>query len=743
MRVAYHGDTRSNVAETRLRVAANPETTTMSRLPRAVRPVWLAVMAALVLGSLAACSPESVMVTASSEARGTSAAALANVAASVPEPQVRPHVGVPPTLGDAAGPRASPHTGDVTWRSSGEAKGAWLRIGWPRSRYVNHIRIDGAGGASSAYENAVVRFNDGSSVFVTPDADGNVRLDIPARQVTWAVLQFATVADGNPSVALRAFAIDDSGAELGPASQSIPSVSSAANGVSAAALDDGDIAAGRVGGVWSPAPGDSTPWAGYSWRAPVALASVQLAGPSTAKSPVLRGNLVFSDGSSIKVSGIASGSDPLSTIAFTPRIVDWIRFDPAINGGGHAIALGEFRPVAAGSTPAVWPTHGGISVSSQEAGSCTTSSTAVGRSQDSALALVCPGTGSSVGPAAHIVVAGPPGSTVSAAAWQPPSGSGSGVVVFLTSATLGLDGRAQLDFPTTKLPHGPFAVRITVDETSVSGADIPLYVQLNNTSGVSAPSPSFAPKGMTLQFDDEFTSALSVSRSGSGTRYGAAKVDLNSASEFGDAVLADPAAGLDTLATLNDNALRLRVQPLGSKPDPNGFGRHYAGGLLSSLRSDGSGFSAQYGYYEARILAPAGRGSWPAFWMADSQVAAVKGASFGEVDAVELYGQNTVGSCHSIHNWNTPNSTPNIHCLSDNGAEDWALAWHSYGVQIRPNGADYYIDGRKVESLDNLTMDTNPYYFMFDLALGGGWPIMIDPTGGSLDMYVDWVRVYT
>ncbi len=715
----------------------------MSRLPRAVRPVGLAVMVALVLGTLAACSPESVSVTASSEARGTSAEALATAAASVPEPPARPHIGVPTKLGNGPGPRVAPHVGDVTWRSSGEAKGAWVRISWPRSRSVNHIRVDGAGGAASAYENAVVRFNDGSSVFITPDADGNVSLDIPARQVTWALLQFSTVADSNPSVALRAFAIDSSGAELGASGPSIPSVSSAADGVSAGALDDGDIAAGRVGEAWSPASGDNTPWAGYSWRAPVALASVQLAGPSPATSPPLRGKLVFSDGSSVKVSGVAAGTDPLSTIAFTPRIVDWVRFDPDMHGGGHLIALGEFRPGAAGSTPAVWPTRGGISVSSPAAGNCTTTSTAVGSPQDSALALVCPATGSSVGPAAHIVVAGPPGSTVSASAWQPASGSGSGDVVFLTSATLGSNGRAQLDFRTTKLPRGPFAVRITVDGTSVSGADIPLYVQLDNTVGVSVPSPSFAPKGMTLQFDDEFNSALSVSRSGSGTKYGAAKVDLNSASEFGDAVLADPKSGLDTLATLDDSSLRLRVQPLGSKPDPDGFGRHYAGGLLSSLRSDGSGFSAQYGYYEARVLAPAGRGSWPAFWMADSQVAAVKGQSFGEVDAFELYGQNTVGSCHSIHNWNTPGSTPDIQCLRDNGAEDWALAWHTYGVQIRPNGADYFIDGRRVESLNTLTMDTNPYYFMFDLALGGGWPIKLDPTGGTLDMYVDWVRVYT
>ena len=36
-----------------------------------------------------------------------------------------------------------------------------------------------------------------------------------------------------------------------------------------------------------------------------------------------------------------------------------------------------------------------------------------------------------------------------------------------------------------------------------------------------------------------------------------------------------------------------------------------------------------------------------------------------------------------------------------------------------------------------------PFFFLLDMALGGGWPVALDPTGGTSDLYVDWVRVYT
>jgi hypothetical protein len=32
---------------------------------------------------------------------------------------------------------------------------------------------------------------------------------------------------------------------------------------------------------------------------------------------------------------------------------------------------------------------------------------------------------------------------------------------------------------------------------------------------------------------------------------------------------------------------------------------------------------------------------------------------------------------------------------------------------------------------------------MVNLALGGGWPVDLSPTGEVSDLYIDWIRVWT
>jgi len=712
----------------------------MRTAPRLTTTVGALAVAGLLLGLLSGCSATPSGVTASSTASGTSADKLVSVAGSVAEPAPAAAVGVSKKLGGGKVAKASAHVGDVTWRSSQEAKGAWVRLGWNQPTDVDHIRIDGAGGAKSAYTSGVVSFSDGSSILVTPDSAGNVSIDITQRKVTSALLRFATVPDGVSSVALRAFTVNDSGdSPLAPGTAS-PAVSSSSTG-SASALDDGDIGAGRLGSSWRPALSDTTPWAGYAWKNPITLASAQLTG-TTGDTPSVSGKLVFSDGSTVEVTRVSSGADPLTTVAFAPRVVRWVRFEQLKRTG---FPLGEFRAFPSGTTPKAWPVTSGVSVTSPAVENCTTASASVGKVQDSALALVCPATGTSVGDTATVVVKGPAQKKINAVAWTPSGGSGRGSIEFLASATAGDDGRSTLTFSTAGLPHGPFALKVTLGDKTAFGANVPLYVQLNNPGGVKVASPGYAPSAMTLQFDDEFTAPLSVSGIGANARYAATKPIPGSASEFGGAVFANPDIGQDNLATLDDSALRLRVQPIGAAKDGAGFNRQYLGGLLSSLRVGGSGFAAQYGYYEARILAPGGRGSWPAFWMLDSESATETGHAYGEVDAVELYGHNTAGSCHSLHNWNAQakDTKSRVQCLDDNGEDDWALSWHTYGVRIRPNGADYFIDGKQVATLNDLVNDTNPFYFMLDMETDGGWPTQLDPTGGTLDMYVDWVRVYT
>ena len=293
--------------------------------------------------------------------------------------------------------------------------------------------------------------------------------------------------------------------------------------------------------------------------------------------------------------------------------------------------------------------------------------------------------------------------------------------------------------PMTLLAHGPTAVKV-----NAAGVARALYVQVVNRSGVAVttPSPSFT-KHMTLAYTDSFSSPVSTTRSGVDAGYASAKPEYGGTSEFGSAIFAQPTTDAGNLTTLDAGWLRLRAAPLApGRSDPSHYGRTSTGGMLASAHSGGSGFSAQYGYFQARMLAPAGAGTWPAFWMVSENALLGKATDVGEVDGVELYGANPAGSCHSQHNYHDRKDTSVVRCSGQNGFADWALAWHTYGVRIASSGTTYYIDGQVVTTITGLTKHSDPYFFMVDLALGGGWPINLSGTNGVADLYVDSVKVY-
>ncbi|WP_084102577.1 family 16 glycosylhydrolase [Demequina sp. NBRC 110051] len=651
--------------------------------------------------------PTDIAVTASSTLPGTSAQALVERARATPAPSVSA----------ATAPVRATRT--ATWASDGETSGAWVRLTWAEPTAVSRIRIDGAGGS---YTSAVVEFDDGSAVHVTPDGDGDVLVDIEERTARTATLRFASFAATATSVGLHAFLIDDGGAEVRQPSGATISSSSGA----AAQVADGDIATGDTGATWVSTEADA--WVAYSWDTPVAIASVQVAARDQNSTGA---TLHFGDGSSVPIAGIGPDPPPVTTVAFTPRTVTSVRLEL----DSPTTLVEEFVPYGSESTPPVWPVSDGLAVTAVDGAECSAPAAINKASVSPPLSLVCPPVGARVGPEATIVVAGPPGQVVSATAWL--SDDSGGAPGDVAASVVGSTGTATLTFSTTDLPHGPFAVRL-----DTPGAAAPLYVQLVNEAGEVVTAESTAPPGATVQFVEEFDSPLSVTWDGTGATYAGTKPAGDTGSEFGEAVFVDPAQGRELLAA-DEGWLRIRVAPLDGE-DPWGWDRQFGSGLLSSTAVGGAGFSAQYGYFEARMLAPAGRGTWPAFWMLDTGSAVNPEGPAGEVDAVELYGHNPSGSCHSAHNWPAGSGdvtgTP---CLEDNGHGDWALSWHTYGVRIRPGGAEYFIDGDHVATQDGLIRDSLPYFFMVNLALGGGWPVALDPTGGVADLYVDWIRVST
>lgn len=640
----------------------------------------------------------------------------------------------------------------ASWRSDGETTGAWVQLTWSEPTPVDHVEVRSAGDDGAAFGDAVLAFDGGGSLLLTADEHGDVILDFPERRVSGARLTFAAVPDGARSVTLAALAIDDSGDGDAPKGSATGSaeVRTSSGERTARALVDGSIGEGEAGDEWQAAADDPEPWVELTWSTPRELASLQVIGPGTrafdpgsSAAAALHGRLLFDDGSSVVVSGIASGEPQATIVAFTPRIVSSARLVLARTIEQAEPGLREIAVHDAGTTPARWPQpRGRQAVIAPEPADCSAGSDAPDAPPDQ-LTLVCPTPGSTVEGRTSIVLAAPPGTAVTATAWRPGvRGSPPGGVATVASGTADEAGRLPFELDAGLLPGGPVAIKVQ----PADGPDglPPLYVQLVNRGAEPVEVAGSAPEGMTLQWEEDFNAPLSATKTGDRAVYAATKPAPWGPSQFGEAVFADPAEHPDNLTTIENGYLRIRAEPISDPDVPRPYDQDHLGGILSSTRVGGDGFAAQYGHFEARMLAPAGPGTWPAFWMLDSESATERGDLTSEVDAVELYGHNTTSSCHAIHAWDDGEDTADgVTCLKDGVPGDWALSWHTYGVTITPDMAVFTVDGREVHRATGVVNYALPHFWMVDLALGGGWPVDLSATGGVADLYVDWVRVWT
>jgi beta-glucanase (GH16 family) len=164
-------------------------------------------------------------------------------------------------------------------------------------------------------------------------------------------------------------------------------------------------------------------------------------------------------------------------------------------------------------------------------------------------------------------------------------------------------------------------------------------------------------------------------------------------------------------------------------------------GWQSDLVDAFSAFRQTYGYFEARIRIPEGRGLWPAFWLAQDWA-----ASFEEFDIMEVCANppgtndgNDVTVLHQI-----------IHAPGVDRSGSKALQarvplsndWHTYGLDWRPDHVDFYVDGVRTFHYGNAAAIPNvPMTPILSLGLGS-WCGRPDATTPSPSlMQVDWVRV--
>jgi hypothetical protein len=346
-----------------------------------------------------------------------------------------------------------------------------------------------------------------------------------------------------------------------------------------------------------------------------------------------------------------------------------------------------------------------------------------------------------------IEIVAPGMTSVTVKSWKPGGRFGSDSTI--GTANLDSAGKGSIVFPANEYPHGPITVTLTgkTDDGKVDDC----YLQLYNKSGVhwNEGMPMATPpgaEGMRLVYADDFTKPLSISSTDPKARYYDHKPP-NGSQDFSSIPFTGYNSPNNPFAQV-DTYLRIRADA-----------KKNSSGIISSQKTDGSGVLAKAPcYFECRFMAPNAKGTWPAFWLLTDFRQPVG----DEIDIIEAYGGEGAGepNSHELyqvtpHAWNQGDAGNAIatQAYKDVGSpispkkfgvpSAWYEAMHTYGCKITETETVYYYDNVEIGRHKTLPLSKKyPFYFLVNLATGGGWKVDLSRYNGMVDMYVDFVRVY-
>jgi hypothetical protein len=342
--------------------------------------------------------------------------------------------------------------------------------------------------------------------------------------------------------------------------------------------------------------------------------------------------------------------------------------------------------------------------------------------------------------------------SLSVKCWKQGEGFGSDSTV--ATVTLDGQGNGSFVFPADQYPHGPVMVRISGESGPVKDN---CYLQLYNQGGVSwnegLPDDPPPAQGMKLVFAEDFKGPLSISSTDTKATFYDHKPP-NGSQDFSQHTFSSRGSPKDPFAQV-DSYLRIRASD-----------KLRSSGLISSMKNDASGITAKAPcYFECRFIGPNAIGTWPAFWLlSDYMTDHVKGKKVpcDELDIIEAYGGEGPGHPNAFdtfmicpHAWDQGDAGKAVEKKAFDAIRNpirmrkfgipsaWYETPHIYGCKITPSETIYYCDNVEVGRHATLPLSkTTPFFFLVNLATGGGWPVDLSRYHGVADMYVDYVRVY-
>ena len=298
----------------------------------------------------------------------------------------------------------------------------------------------------------------------------------------------------------------------------------------------------------------------------------------------------------------------------------------------------------------------------------------------------------------------------------------------------------KVDYENTNTPSGAVTVMVEENPTSYERTGSVIVMSGNTRKSIAvsqaASLDSNAPEGYKLVWNDEFNSGSELNAADwTHEVWGKGRVN-NELQEYvnhktpGGALVTQIKNGALHITALKEN------------------GKVYSGRVYAKVKQ-----GWKYGYIEASIKLPKGKGTWPAFWMmpVGNDWATNPWPMCGEIDIMEEVGvvPNEVSSSIHTQDYNHTKNTQKTHAMTIDKAEG---EFHTYALLWTADEMTTYVDGKVQLNVKKSVLGSGhnqwpfhyPFYLILNLAWGGDWGGMqgVDESALPVTMEVDYVRVF-
>jgi beta-glucanase (GH16 family) len=243
-------------------------------------------------------------------------------------------------------------------------------------------------------------------------------------------------------------------------------------------------------------------------------------------------------------------------------------------------------------------------------------------------------------------------------------------------------------------------------------------------------------EGWTLRWNDEFNEAQINSNNwnyelGDGTDYGLPigwgnnEKQIYTQSSENSSIVDDEGASVLAITAREDNS----------------------GGFTSAKLTTQNLFSMRFGRIELKAKMPKGQGLLPAIWMLGDNKDQIDWPGCGEIDIVEVVGNDPSKLYSTVHYTNDENNygeSQRDYVLSSG---DFSDSYHIFTLDWTPESLTFSLDGQEISTIlieDDMKEFLRSSYLILNVAVGGNWPGEPDATTMfPQTMYADYIRVYS